>query len=111
MTELQTHYLGLPLRSPLVASASPLTDHIGSLRQLEAAGAAAVVLPSLFQEQLATPPPSPAAGPLADLDLTGYNGGPAGYLALVEQAKAALSVSALPRPVGARDGGPAARGC
>lgn len=49
---LNTSYLGLDLSHPLVASASPLTGDLSSLRQLEDAGAAAVVLPSVFEEQL-----------------------------------------------------------
>jgi dihydroorotate dehydrogenase (fumarate) len=52
MTDLETTYLGLHLRSPLVASASPLTGHLDSLAALERAGAAAVVLPSLFEEEV-----------------------------------------------------------
>lgn len=52
MTDLTTTYLGLRLRSPLVASASPLTGRLASLLALEAAGAAAVVLPSLFEEEV-----------------------------------------------------------
>ena len=49
---LATNYLGLALKNPLVASASPLNSELGNLRRLEDAGAAAVVLPSLFQEQV-----------------------------------------------------------
>lgn len=49
---LHTTYLGLNLPHPLVASASPLTGKVEPLRQLEDAGAAAVVLPSVFEEQL-----------------------------------------------------------
>jgi len=52
--DLSTTYLGLSLRSPLVASASPLTGRLDSLRALQDAGIAAVVLPSLFEEQAAT---------------------------------------------------------
>jgi dihydroorotate dehydrogenase (fumarate) len=52
MTEMETTYLGLRLRSPLVASASPLTGRLSSLLALERAGAAAVVLPSLFEEEV-----------------------------------------------------------
>jgi dihydroorotate dehydrogenase (fumarate) len=52
VTDLHTTYLGLRLRSPLVASASPLTGHIESLLALERSGAAAVVLPSLFEEEV-----------------------------------------------------------
>ena len=49
---LATNYMGLSLRNPLVASASPLNDDIFNLRALEDAGAAAVVLPSMFAEQI-----------------------------------------------------------
>ena len=50
--DLSTTYLGLQLRSPLVASAGPLTGRLDGLRQLQDAGIAAVVLPSLFEEQV-----------------------------------------------------------
>jgi dihydroorotate dehydrogenase (fumarate) len=49
---LTTQYLGLTLKNPMVASASPLNSKIDNLRRLEDAGAAAIVLPSLFQEQI-----------------------------------------------------------
>jgi dihydroorotate dehydrogenase (fumarate) len=50
---LATHYLGLALRSPLVVGAcGPLTEDLAHLRHLEDAGAAAIVLHSLFEEQL-----------------------------------------------------------
>ena len=52
MTDLTTTYLGLELASPLVASASPLTGRLDTLERLAAAGAAAVVLPSLFEEDI-----------------------------------------------------------
>ena len=52
MPDLTTRYLGLELRSPLVASASPLNGAPGSARQVEEAGAAAIVLPSLFEEEI-----------------------------------------------------------
>jgi dihydroorotate dehydrogenase (fumarate) len=50
--DLRTTYLGLELRSPLVASPSPLTRELDSVLQLVDAGAAAVVLPSLFEEEI-----------------------------------------------------------
>jgi dihydroorotate dehydrogenase (fumarate) len=50
--DLSTSYLGLKLRSPLVPSASPLSDEIDNIKRLEDAGAAAVVLYSLFEEQI-----------------------------------------------------------
>ena len=52
MIDLATNYLGLKLRTPLVPSASPLSQEIGTIRRLEDAGASAVVLYSLFEEQL-----------------------------------------------------------
>jgi hypothetical protein len=50
--DLTTKYLGLKLRSPLVVSASPLSEDIDNIKRMEDAGAAAVVLYSLFEEQL-----------------------------------------------------------
>ncbi len=52
MIDLKTNYLGLQLRTPLVASASPLSQELDGIRRLEDAGASAVVLYSLFEEQL-----------------------------------------------------------
>ena len=52
MIDLTTEYLGLKLKSPLVASSSPLTESTQNIQRLEEAGAAAVVLPSIFEEQL-----------------------------------------------------------
>ena len=49
---LKTTYMGLKLRTPLVVSASPLSEDIGNLTRMEDAGAAAVVLHSLFEEQI-----------------------------------------------------------
>jgi len=62
MADLRTRYLGMELRSPLVASSSPLTGTLDGLRRLEAAGAGAVVLPSLFEEDLAEAGPAAGAG-------------------------------------------------
>jgi dihydroorotate dehydrogenase (fumarate) len=52
MTDLTTRYLGFTLPSPLVLSAGPLTADLDAIRRAEDAGAGAVVLPSLFEEQL-----------------------------------------------------------
>jgi dihydroorotate dehydrogenase (fumarate) len=52
MPDLTTRYLGMQLRTPLVAAASPLSQEIADIRRLEDAGASAVVLYSLFEEQL-----------------------------------------------------------
>jgi len=50
--DLRSRYLGLELRNPIVAAASPMTATVESLKRLEAAGVAAAVLPSLFEEQI-----------------------------------------------------------
>jgi len=50
--DLTTEYMGIPLRTPLVVSASPLSEEIDNIKRMEDAGAAAVVLHSLFEEQL-----------------------------------------------------------
>ena len=52
MPDLRTTYLGLELRSPVVASASPRNDRPDEARRAEDAGAAAIVLPSLFEEEI-----------------------------------------------------------
>src|SRR5512144_1361100 len=52
MTDLSTTYLGLRLRNPLVASASPLSKKLDRAKKLEEAGIGAVVMYSLFEEQI-----------------------------------------------------------
>ena len=52
MPDLSTDYLGLTLKGPIVASSSPHTEHLDDMKRLEEAGVAALVLPSLFEEQL-----------------------------------------------------------
>src|SRR5512143_3184908 len=52
MPDLSTTYLGLRLSSPLVPSASPLSKNLDNIRRMEDAGAAAVVMYSLFEEQI-----------------------------------------------------------
>jgi dihydroorotate dehydrogenase (fumarate) len=98
MTDLQTRYLGLVLRSPLIASSSPLTGSLDSLRRLESAGAGAVVLPSLFEEELAW-----------EADRSGQPGAAgsalSGYLSLVEQARAELSIPMIASLNGTTRGG------
>ena len=49
---LETTYMGIDLRNPLVASASPLSQTVDGIRRLEEAGVGAVVLYSLFEEEL-----------------------------------------------------------
>jgi dihydroorotate dehydrogenase (fumarate) len=52
IANLRTRYLGLDLRSPIVASSSPLTGDLATARALEEAGVGAIVLPSLFEEEI-----------------------------------------------------------
>ena len=52
MANLQTNYMGLNLKNPIIASSSPLTSNIDDLKKLEDAGAGAVVIKSIFQEQV-----------------------------------------------------------
>ena len=52
MVDLGTTYMGLELKNPVVPSASPLSREIASIKKMEDAGAPAVVLHSLFEEQI-----------------------------------------------------------
>jgi dihydroorotate dehydrogenase (fumarate) len=115
MAYLRTRYLGMDLRSPLVASSSPLTGSLDGLRRLEAAGAGAVVLPSLFEEELAEESrqvegllATGATGAEARAghpDQVGYGAGSAAYLSLVTQAKQALSIPVIASLNGVSRGG------
>src|SRR4026208_810084 len=66
--DLTTKYLGLSLRSPLVPSASPLSEKIDNVRAMEQAGAAAVVFHSLFEEQIEATAPEFRVDPNTDLE-------------------------------------------
>jgi dihydroorotate dehydrogenase (fumarate) len=113
--DLTTRYLGMELRSPLVASASPLTGHLSTLRRLEDAGAGAVVLPSLFEEQIEHEElhtdrvMETGAECFAEAlsyfpDLDDYNTGPREYLTLVEEAAAVLDIPVIASLNGVSDG-------
>jgi dihydroorotate dehydrogenase (fumarate) len=103
MIDLTTNYLGLRLRTPLVASASPLSQEIDGIRHLEDAGASAIVLYSLFEEQLrqesfelehhlneATNSFAEAASFFPQPDE--FRLGPEGYLNHIRRAKKAVAV-------------------
>jgi dihydroorotate dehydrogenase (fumarate) len=106
MIDLSTKYLGLQLDNPIVASASPLCDSVENIRRLEDHGIAAVVLPSLFEEQLNLDSESVDA----DLslgaeafsealsyfpDVTTYNLGPDRYLELIRKAVASVQIPVI----------------
>lgn len=115
--DLSTTYLAMRLKNPLVASASPLTGKLDSLRQLEEAGVAAVVLPSLFEEQIehesmavhesiefgADGFAEAAAGYFPEMD--DYNTGPGDYLDLIAEAKSALDIPVIASLNGVSRGG------
>ncbi|HXY00988.1 MAG TPA: dihydroorotate dehydrogenase-like protein [Candidatus Limnocylindrales bacterium] len=116
MSDLTSNYLGLKLKSPLVASASPLGESIANIRELEDAGIGAVVLPSLFEEQLELEsntldedlwrgsesfPESQTILP----DLQTYNLGPEGYLELISGAKRAVEIPVIASLNGVSPGG------
>jgi len=114
--DLSTTYLGLNLQNPLVASASPLSEEIGNLRRLEDAGASAVVLHSLFEEQILVESHeldrflSSGAESFAESlsyfpDMTAYNLGPEGYLEHIAKAKAAVKIPIIASLNGTSPGG------
>jgi dihydroorotate dehydrogenase (fumarate) len=116
MIDLSTRYLGLELANPLVCSSSPLCQDVGLIRQMEDAGAAAVVLHSLFEEQIElesqdldhylergteTYAESLSYFP----DMRQYNLGPEGYLEHVRKAKAAVGIPIIGSLNGVSRGG------
>jgi dihydroorotate dehydrogenase (fumarate) len=116
MLDLTTRYLGLNLRTPLVASASPLSQEIASIRQLEDAGASAVVLYSLFEEQLRQESleldfylnegtESFAESLSYFPESSEYNLGPDEYLEHIRKAKAAVNVPIIASLNGSSVGG------
>ncbi|MCB8942133.1 MAG: dihydroorotate dehydrogenase-like protein [Ardenticatenaceae bacterium] len=90
--DLSTTYLGLKLKNPLVPSASPLARDIGRLRQLEDAGAAAVVLYSLFAEQFY---PEYGRDPAPGTEAAVYQSDPEDYLEHIRRVKAALDIPVI----------------
>lgn len=64
--DLRTHYVGLPLPHPLVLGSSPLVENVDAVRRAEEAGAAAIVMRSLFEEQVTIPRVARGGTELAD---------------------------------------------
>ena len=113
---LSTNYLGMFLKNPLVASSSPLSRNVDSIRRLEDVGAAAVVMYSLFEEQIGFDSyyldyhltqgiDSYAESVSYFPDMQSYNVGPDEYLDLIRKAKAAVDIPIVGSLNGASVGG------
>ncbi len=117
MVDLTTNYLGFELAHPVVPSASPMTGDLDRLHALVAAGAPAVVLPSLFEEQIEHEAMAvhhgfeygsemfaeAVSGYLPGVD--DYNTGPTDYLGLVHAAKRELGIPVIASLNGTTAGG------
>src|SRR5438046_6939186 len=104
---LTTRYLGFKLRTPLVPSASPLSEKIDNIKRMEDAGAAAVVLYSLFEEQieaerhelhnhLTSYTNSFAEAQTFFPEPSEFHLGPEGYLEHIRKAKEAVNIPVIP---------------
>jgi len=113
---LTTNYLGMLLKNPIVASSSPLSHSVDSIRRLEDAGAAAVVMYSLFEEQIGfdsyyidyhlTQGIDSYAESISYFpDMQSYNVGPDEYLNLIRRAKEAVDIPIIGSLNGASVGG------
>ena len=113
---LTTSYLGLTLKNPIVASSSPLSHNVDSIRRLEDAGAAAVVMYSLFEEQITfdsfyvdyylTSGTNSFAESLSYFpEMQGYNVGPDENMNLIRQAKDAVDIPIVGSLNGVSPGG------
>lgn len=116
MIDLSTTYLGLKLKNPIVPSSSPLMQDVDNIKRMEDAGAAAVVLHSLFEEQIAQESEildrsldqgtyTYAESLTYFPDLGNYNLGPEGYLEHIRKAKAAVRIPVIASLNGASTGG------
>ncbi len=114
--DLSTTYMGMTLKHPIVPSASPLSKDLDGIRRLEDAGAAAVVMFSLFEEQIAmesnaldhylnSGTDSFAEARSYFPDAARYHVGPEGYLELIRKAKAAVDIPIIASLNGASSGG------
>jgi dihydroorotate dehydrogenase (fumarate) len=114
--DISARYLGLELRNPLVASASPLASTVDGVRRLADGGVAAVVLPSLFEEEIRRQAVRDAALAQAGTETFAESlsyfpagadtePGPRQYLSLVERAAAAVDVPVIASLNGVTTGG------
>jgi len=113
---LTTSYLGMTLKNPIVASSSPLSHNVDSIRRLEDAGAAAVVMYSLFEEQITfesfyvdhylTSGTDSFAESLSYFpEMQGYNVWPDEYMNLIRRAKNAVDIPIIGSLNGVSAGG------
>ncbi|HKP81963.1 MAG TPA: dihydroorotate dehydrogenase-like protein [Pyrinomonadaceae bacterium] len=113
---LTTNYLGMTLKNPIVASSSPLSHTVDSIRRLEDAGAAAVVMYSLFEEQIGfdsyyidfhlTQGVDSYAESISYFpDMQSYNVGPDEYMNLIRRAREAVDIPIVGSLNGASVGG------
>lgn len=116
MPDLKTKYLGLELKNPLVASSSPLSTTLDGIKRLEEAGASAVVLFSLFEEQLLQESNSLDHFLAQGTDSFGealsyfpqaenYHLGPDAYLELIRKARASVGIPLIASLNGVSKGG------
>ncbi len=108
MADISTHYMGLELPSPLIAASSGLTDNISNLKQFEKSGAGAVVLKSLFEEEIRLEKRASLARMNSEsflypeaLEYYDYNDEPGEestmkYLTLVKNASSELNIPVIP---------------
>ena len=116
MTDLTTTYMGLTLKNPIVPSASPLSKKMDGIRQMEDAGASAITMYSLFEEQIDLQALAQhhfiEQTTFMSAEATAYfpkaadfNRGPDGYLDLIREAKAAVDVPIIGSLNGVTPGG------
>ncbi len=116
MIDLTTSYLGLKLKNPLVHSASPLSENVDTMKRLEDAGSSAIVMHSLFEEQithesrqldhyLSYGTESQAEARSYFPEANSYRVGPDGYLEKIRLAKAALAIPVIGSLNGVSRGG------
>ncbi|MER2600697.1 MAG: dihydroorotate dehydrogenase-like protein [Caldilineales bacterium] len=114
--DLTTTYMGLPLKNPIVPSASPLSRSLDNIRRMEDAGAAAITFYSLFEEQIEHDQKmmhhfldytaySSAEALTYFPEPTEYAAGPEQYLKQIQRAKQAVSVPIIASLNGVSDGG------
>lgn len=116
MTDLSTIYLGLKLKNPVVVSASPLQKDLGNIRQMEDCGASAIVMHSLFEEQIdlesrdlnryieqGTESYAESLSYLPDMGT--YNLGPEGYIEHLSRVKNSVGIPVIGSLNGASRGG------